>query len=198
MSDKGQHRTCQRFWCGKYLCKVTWCIQLLRTYHVHKTTWPWASLKVHKCHMKVNVKLIQYFDVDNITINLHDKAIYCVHRVPDAARHLSACLPRQRQYPSSLRGLRGKKVSCFQTSRAFFEAFLHVWSTRRWRTNTNCNEGPQTVGHVWWGWAKKILMRHIYGTFQKSSLGVEDFSGAPILPFIGLPDFANPPDVAKI
>ncbi len=45
---------------------------------------------------------------------------------------------------------------------------------------------------------KLILMRHIYGTFQKSSLGVQDFSGAPILPFIGLPDFANPPDVAKI
>ncbi len=45
---------------------------------------------------------------------------------------------------------------------------------------------------------KIIIMRHIYGTFQKSSLGVEDFSGAPIWPFIGLPDFANPPDVAKI
>ncbi len=45
---------------------------------------------------------------------------------------------------------------------------------------------------------KIILMRHIYGTFQKSSLAVEDFSGALILPLIGLPDFANPPDVAKI
>ncbi len=43
-----------------------------------------------------------------------------------------------------------------------------------------------------------ILMKHICRTFQKSSLGVEDFSGAPILPFIGLPDFANPPDVVKI
>ncbi len=38
---------------------------------------------------------------------------------------------------------------------------------------------------------KIILMRHIYGTFQKSSLGVEDFSGAPILPFIRLPVVAK-------
>ncbi len=45
---------------------------------------------------------------------------------------------------------------------------------------------------------KIILMRHICGTFQKSSLGMEDFSGAPILQFIGLLDFVNPPDVAKI
>ncbi len=45
---------------------------------------------------------------------------------------------------------------------------------------------------------KIILMRHIYGTAQKSSLGVEDFSGAYILPFIGQPDFTNPPDVVKI
>ncbi len=137
-------------------------MQLLRIYHVHKTTWPWASLKVHKGNMKVNVKLVWDFDVDNITINLqHDKTIYCIHRVPDAASSLSAYMPSQWQYPSSLRGLRGKKVSCFQTSRPF-------------------------------------LMRHTCGTFQKSSLGVEDFSGALILPFIGLPDFANPPDVAKI
>ncbi len=81
------------------------------------------------------------------------RAIYCIHRVPDAARHLSACWPRQRQYTSSLRGLRGKNVSCFQTSRPFFEAFLRVWSTRtdeissRW--STNCNERPKTVDHVW-------------------------------------------------
>ncbi len=131
-------------------------MQLLRTYRVHKTTWPWASLKVHKGVLKVNVKLVRDFDVDNITINLqHDKAIYCIHRVPDAARYLSTCSPLQQQYPSSLRGLRGKKVSCFQPSRPFFKAFLCVWSTRtneissRWRTNTNCNEGPQTVDHVW-------------------------------------------------
>ncbi len=42
---------------------------------------------------------------------------------------------------------------------------------------------------------KLILTRHIFGTGQKSSLGVEDFSGAQILPFYGHPDFANPPDV---
>ncbi len=95
--------------------------QLLRTYDVHKTTWPWASLKVHKSHMKVNVKLVRDFNVGNITINLkHDKAIYCILRVPDAAHHLSACTPSQWQYPSSFRGLRGKKVSCFQTLMPFF------------------------------------------------------------------------------
>ncbi len=38
--DKGQHQTHPRLWCGKYLCKITtWCLQLLRTYRVHKTTW---------------------------------------------------------------------------------------------------------------------------------------------------------------
>ncbi len=45
--------------------------------HVHKTTLPWASLKIHKGHTKVNVKLVQDFDVEKILINLqHDKAIY--------------------------------------------------------------------------------------------------------------------------
>ncbi len=68
------------------------------------------------------------------------------------------------------------------------------------------NGGPTLIvlkGHKPWimydrAELKIILMRHICGTFQKSSLWVEDFSGALILPFIGLPDFANPPDVAKI
>ncbi len=76
-SDKGQHQTCPRFWCEEYLCKVTiWCMQLLRTYCVHKTTWSWASLKVHKGHTKVNVKPVRDFDVEIISINLHDKTIY--------------------------------------------------------------------------------------------------------------------------
>ncbi len=96
----------------------------------------------------------------------------------------------------------GNNNTCVMFSN--IEAFLCVWSTRtdeilwRWRTRTNCNEGSQTMDHVWWAELKIIIMRHIYGTFQKSSLGVEDFSGAPILPFIVLPDFANHPDVAKI
>ncbi len=52
-------------------------MQLLFTYHVHNTTWPWASLNVHKGNIKVNVKLVQYFDVENISVNLqHDMAIY--------------------------------------------------------------------------------------------------------------------------
>ncbi len=38
-----------KIWCGKYLCKVkTWCMQFVRSYCVHKATWPWASLKVQK------------------------------------------------------------------------------------------------------------------------------------------------------
>ncbi len=41
-------------------------------------------------------------------------------------------------------------------------------------------------------------MRHFFWTVQKSSLGVEDFSGALILPFIGQPDVVNLPDFAKI
>ncbi len=81
-SDKGQHRTRPRFWCGEYLCKITkgyW--QFLRSYCIHKAAWPWASLKVRKGHTKFNVKLIWDFDVENIPIKLQ---------------------PRQRQYPSSL------------------------------------------------------------------------------------------------
>ncbi len=70
-SDKSQHQTCLRFWCREYLCKVTtWCMQLLRSQRVHKATWPWASLKIHKGHTKVNVKLFRDFDVENIPINL--------------------------------------------------------------------------------------------------------------------------------
>ncbi len=45
---------------------------------------------------------------------------------------------------------------------------------------------------------KIIIIMHIFGIVQKSSLGVEDFSGAPILHFIWQPDFANPPDFANL
>ncbi len=43
-SDKGQHQTRPRFWCGEYLCKITkgyW--QFLLSYCVHKAAWPWAG-----------------------------------------------------------------------------------------------------------------------------------------------------------
>ncbi len=87
------------FWCGEYLCKVpTWCMQLLRAYHVHKTTRPWASLKVHKGHTKVNVQLVRDFDVENIPINLqHNKAIYeQLLRSQGSGYHLPPiCLPAQ-------------------------------------------------------------------------------------------------------
>ncbi len=116
-SDKSQHQTCLRFWCGGYLCKVTtWCIQLLRTYHVHKTTLLCASLKVHKGHTKVNVKLVQDFDVENILINLQ-RYIYeqLLHSQGYGCRPSHIHLPAQATtIPSSLRGPRGKKVSFFK------------------------------------------------------------------------------------
>ncbi len=63
---EGKHQTCLRFWCRKYLCKVTkWCMQFLRSYCVHKATWPWASLKVQKGHTKVIIELLWYIDVKN-------------------------------------------------------------------------------------------------------------------------------------
>ncbi len=58
-------------------------------------------------------------------------------------------------------------------------------------------------GHKAWivydGAERKIMhLRQIIVTVQKSSLGVENFSGAPILPFFGHQNFVNPPDFAKI
>ncbi len=94
-SDNGQHRTHPRFWCGEYLCIVkTWYMQLLWSYRVHKTAWPWTSLKVQKGHTKVNFKLIWDFDVANIPIKLeHDTGnlqwsmkSYRVYKVQDADR----------------------------------------------------------------------------------------------------------------
>ncbi len=53
------------------ICKVTtWCMKLLRSWRVHKATWPWASLKVQKGHIKVNIELIQDVYVENTTIKL--------------------------------------------------------------------------------------------------------------------------------
>ncbi len=45
-------------------------MQFLRSYCVHKATWPWASLKVQKGHKKVIIERIQYVDVKNISIKL--------------------------------------------------------------------------------------------------------------------------------
>ncbi len=142
-------------------------MQLLRTYHVHKTTWPWASLKVHNSHMKVNVKLVRYFDVDNITINLqYDKAIYCVHRVPDATTiHLK---------------LKGAERPFFMCEAQELIRFYQ-------------DGGPTLIvmkGHKPWIMydrteLKVIHMRHICGTVQKSSLGMEDFSGARFCHLLG-------------
>ncbi len=45
-SEKGQFQTHPRFGCGKYPCKVTWCMQFLQNYHIHKAVRLWASSKV--------------------------------------------------------------------------------------------------------------------------------------------------------
>ncbi len=55
----------------KNICIVTtWCMQFLRSYRVHKATWPWASFKVKKEHTNVNIELVQDVDVENIPITL--------------------------------------------------------------------------------------------------------------------------------
>ncbi len=201
--DKGQHRNCLRFWCWEYLCNVTtWCMQLLRTYHVHKTTWLWASLKVHKGHTKVNVKLIRDFDVENISINLqHDKAIYEMLSCSQGCRHfppLVTCPPRQWQYPSSLRVWGVKRCHVFK--HRGISSCVEAQELMRFHQDG----GPALIvmkGHKppWIMYDLKIVfMRYIYGTVQKSLLGVENFSGAPILPFNGQRDFANPLNDAKI
>ncbi len=45
-------------------------MQFLRSYCVHKARWPWASLKVQKCHTKDNIKLFRYVNVKNTPIKL--------------------------------------------------------------------------------------------------------------------------------
>ncbi len=58
-------------WCEEHPHKVTALYkQYLRSYRVHKAAWPWASLKVQKCHTKINIELIRDFDVENTTIML--------------------------------------------------------------------------------------------------------------------------------
>ncbi len=116
---------------------------------------------------------------------------YHVHKVPDTARHLSACPPRHRQYPSSLRGLTGKKS-------------FHVF--KDWGLSS-CVEAHELMRFHQDGRPALIVMKghkpwimydgaeheaHIYGLFRSHHWVVEDFSGALILLFIGQPDFAGP------
>ncbi len=82
-------------------------MQLLQSYYVHKATWLWAILKVQKGHTKVNIELIQDFDVENTTIKLQLDIgnfwrVYHVHKVLDAtfippwnARPHATCPPAQ-------------------------------------------------------------------------------------------------------
>ncbi len=90
-SDKGQHRTRQRFRCGEYLCKITKRYrQFLQSYSVQKAAWPWASLKVWKCHTKVNIELIRDFYIENIHVKLQhgtgNLLRVIIRKVPEAAR----------------------------------------------------------------------------------------------------------------
>ncbi len=49
---------------------ITWCMEILRSYHSHNAAWPAASLKVQKGYTKVNVKIFRDVDVENIPIKL--------------------------------------------------------------------------------------------------------------------------------
>ncbi len=106
-SDKGQHQTCPRFWCGEYLCKITkryW--QFLQSYRVHKATWPWefeSSKRSHKGQCRTRPRFLCREHRCNVTTWYKQSTKgYRVHKVPDATRHAM---------PVSLRGLRGKKVT---------------------------------------------------------------------------------------
>ncbi len=47
--------------------------QYLRSYCVHKASWPLGSLKVQKGHIKVTIKPVQFFYVENTTLKIqHD------------------------------------------------------------------------------------------------------------------------------
>ncbi len=152
-------------------------MQLLRTYHVHETTLPWASLKIHKGHTKVNVKLVQYFDVKNIPINLqHVKAIYeqLLHSQGSRCHPLPIRLQAQATtIPLQPKGAEGSKGVMFSN----IKAFLHVWRTRtdeissKWRASTNCNEGPKPWIVYDGVELKIILMSPIYGTFRSHHWG---------------------------
>ncbi len=108
-SDKSQHRTRPRFWCGEYLCKITKRYrQFLQSYRVHKAAWPRASLKAQKGHTKVNVELVREFYVENIHLKLqHDRGN--LWRVIAFTRFRTPPMPAQATtIPFSLRWLRGK------------------------------------------------------------------------------------------
>ncbi len=40
------------------------------SYRIHKAAWPGGGLKLQQGHAKVNIELIQSFDVENTTIKL--------------------------------------------------------------------------------------------------------------------------------
>ncbi len=128
-SDKGQHQTCPRFWCGEYLCKITKRYrQFLQSYRVHKAAWPWASLKVQKDHTKVNVKFIRDFYVENIHVKLqHDTGN--LWRVIAFARFrtlpTTQCPPRQRQNPSAYGGW-GVKIKNANVPHVVIAAILEI------------------------------------------------------------------------
>ncbi len=64
-------------------CKVTtWCRQILRHHHIHKelhhaAIWLWPNSKGQKGQTKVNIKLVQDYDVENISVKLQHDACNC-------------------------------------------------------------------------------------------------------------------------
>ncbi len=78
---------------------------------------------------------------------------YCVHKGLDAACHLSACPPMQRQYPSSLRGLRGEKepfLGRFAKSGSLSKILQNVGASKALPNNEFWRVPKWQVGDDWW------------------------------------------------
>ncbi len=93
-----------RFWNRDNFCKVTRWLQFLSCYCIHWVGWPWVVLKVQIGHTKVNIELIQDFDMDKYQVTtwyMQFAKSSNVHKIPDAGHH-----PPRQQYPSTLRGWR--------------------------------------------------------------------------------------------
>ncbi len=69
-SQNGQHWIHAKF-CSEYNCRVSKGIKhSLNSDHANKVSWLWPSLKDYKDHSKVNIKLVQDMDMENITVEI--------------------------------------------------------------------------------------------------------------------------------
>ncbi len=136
-----------KIWYGEYLCKVTtWCMQFLRSYRVHKATWPWASLKVWICHTKVNIELIQDFDVENTSFTLQlDRTIYEKRVTQRSTSTLAEILMSRTSLPVHLQHNSGKFSGIIIFTRSwkmlpFEHDLVQKVKTVRQRSTSNSSE----------------------------------------------------------